>query len=71
MSCDRPETEDAPVQRISITFSALGVRVQADGRTGKEAWQSLRRQQPLLAWAALGYVVLLVVGVLSLLVVVQ
>jgi hypothetical protein len=60
-----------PVQHTSITVSALGVRVRADGRTGLEAWRVIRRRQPLLAWATVGYVVLLVVGVVGLLVAVQ
>ncbi|MFB0617200.1 hypothetical protein [Streptomyces sp. AGS-58] len=60
-----------PDQYTSITISALGIRVRADGRTGLEAWQVIRRRQPLLAWAAAGYVVLLIVGVAGLLVTVQ
>ncbi|WP_251096638.1 hypothetical protein [Streptomyces sp. Caat 7-52] len=72
MSQDRADADGVrPVLYTSITISALAVRAQADGRTGFEAWRILRRRQPLIAWAAVAYVVLLVVGVIGLLVIVQ
>ncbi|MEU3862913.1 hypothetical protein AB0F03_37480 [Streptomyces sp. NPDC028722] len=72
MSSDHQDGQDVrPAQYTSITVSALGVRVRADGRTGIEAWRIIHRRQPLLAWAAVGYVVLLVAGVIGLLVTVQ
>ncbi|MFF7369841.1 hypothetical protein [Streptomyces tricolor] len=71
MRRDPQGTEDVQPVHVSITISALGVRARADGHSGLAAWRIIRRQQPLLAWAALGYVALLVVGVLSLLVVIQ
>ncbi|MBL1109418.1 hypothetical protein JK361_33380 [Streptomyces sp. 5-8] len=72
MSQDRADADGVrPVQYTSITVSALGVRAQADGKNGFEAWRILHRRQPLIVWAAVAYVALLVVGVVGLLVIVQ
>jgi hypothetical protein len=54
--------DGAPIQHASVSITMFGVRMRADGRTGWEAWQALRRQYPALAWVAGGYVVLLVLA---------
>ncbi|UQA95708.1 hypothetical protein [Streptomyces halobius] len=56
------ETGDAPgrpARHTSVSISAFGVRMQADGRTRWQAWKVIRREHPVLAWAAPLYVGLL------------
>ncbi|MGW2948740.1 hypothetical protein [Streptomyces eurythermus] len=53
-----PNRDDRPTQFVTVTFGVLGVRVRATGRTGREAWRILRRENPWLmrvaaAWALL------------------
>lgn len=55
-------TNSRPVQYTSLSISAGGVRVRAEGRTGP-AWRVLRRRYPVLGWLALLYVVLLVTAI--------
>ncbi len=50
------KTEAATVQVISVDIGICGVRVRADGRTGRAAWRVLRRDHPLVARAAALYV---------------
>ncbi|OIJ88144.1 hypothetical protein BIV25_37180 [Streptomyces sp. MUSC 14] len=38
-------------QYVSIAFTGVGIRAQAHGRTGREAWQMLRHRHPRLMWA--------------------
>ncbi|MFF6931234.1 hypothetical protein [Streptomyces californicus] len=47
---------------VSVDIGVCGVRVRADGRTGRAAWRALRREHPSVARAAALYV-----GVLGLL----
>jgi hypothetical protein len=62
-----PGAEAEPVQFTSISISAFGVRMRADGRTGWEAWKLLRKRHPWLVRVLAGYVgfLLLVVALLA------
>ncbi|WP_037815641.1 hypothetical protein [Streptomyces sp. NRRL S-1022] len=55
----RPDKAVQPVSSVFISFTALGVRAQADGRTGREAWRIIRQRYPRLALVAGAYTVLL------------
>jgi hypothetical protein len=61
--------DGAPVQYTSLRIHLFGVRLWADGRTGWQAWKSIRRQHPHIAWLAAGYAAVLtlivVLGVLA------
>ncbi|MFF4755528.1 hypothetical protein ACWD5R_32130 [Streptomyces sp. NPDC002514] len=48
-----------PASVVSISVTALGVRAEADGRTGREAWRIIHRRHPRLTAAAAGYGLLL------------
>lgn len=48
-----------PIQFTSIQISGFGIRVRADGRTGREAWRILRQRHPRVAWLAVGYTAVL------------
>ncbi|MFF9091411.1 hypothetical protein ACF1BE_34660 [Streptomyces sp. NPDC014991] len=48
-----------PVQVVSLSFTGLGVRARADGRTGREAWRLIRERHPRLALAAGAYALML------------
>ncbi|GHD34858.1 hypothetical protein GCM10010313_81800 [Streptomyces violarus] len=65
MSEDRSQ-ESGAGQYTSIRVSALGMRVRADGRTGREAWQLLWRRNPMVACAGAAYVALLVAAAITL-----
>ncbi|MER7841646.1 hypothetical protein ABTY98_38620 [Streptomyces sp. NPDC096040] len=52
-----------PVQVVSLSFTGLGIRAHADGRTGREAWRLIRERHPRLALAAGAYA--LTLGVLA------
>ncbi|QHA07823.1 hypothetical protein GQF42_35040 [Streptomyces broussonetiae] len=43
-----------PVQRVSIELGLFGLRAQADGRTGREAWRIISERHPRVALAAAG-----------------
>lgn len=61
MSSKSHQPTDPPaVQFTSLRISGFGIRVQADGRTGLEAWRIMRRRHPRVAWLAAGYAALLV-----------
>lgn len=59
------ESEANTVQVVSVAIGVCGVRVRADGRTGRAAWRALRRDHPWVARVAALYV-----GVIGLLLVV-
>ncbi|MER7477484.1 hypothetical protein ABTX60_07475 [Streptomyces sp. NPDC126510] len=67
MSNDRSRTpgEEPAVQYTSVRVSALGMRVRADGRSGREAWRLLWRRNPIVACAGAAYVALLVALVIA------
>ncbi|MEU7407923.1 hypothetical protein AB0B40_01100 [Streptomyces sp. NPDC042638] len=45
----------APVQVVSLSFTGLGIRAHADGRTDREAWRLICERHPRLALAAGAY----------------
>ncbi|MGW3498163.1 hypothetical protein [Streptomyces sp. NPDC001020] len=57
---DAPQQSSPPVQYVSVSLRAFGLRAQADGRTGLAAWRIIRKRHPLLTWLAGAYDVLLV-----------
>lgn len=59
-SKSRPPTDPLRVQFTSLQISGFGIRAQADGRTGLEAWRIMRRRHPRVVWLAAGYAALLV-----------
>ncbi|MFJ7146651.1 hypothetical protein ACIQVT_00205 [Streptomyces sp. NPDC100445] len=48
-----------PAQVVSLSFTGLGIRAHADGRTGREAWRLIRERHPRLALAAGAYALML------------
>jgi hypothetical protein len=53
---DAPLDEhDKPVQSVSVSLSGFGIRAHADGRSGEEAWQIIRRRHPRLAMLCVAY----------------
>ncbi|MGW2031219.1 hypothetical protein [Streptomyces argyrophylli] len=57
---EQPEQAPAapPVQLVTVSFTGLGIRAQADGNTGREAWQRIRARHPRVALAAGAYALL-------------
>ncbi|MEU2738020.1 hypothetical protein ABZ656_22270 [Streptomyces sp. NPDC007095] len=49
-----------PVQVVAISIGASGIRVRADGRTGREAWRVIRQRHPRVVWVAAAYATVLV-----------
>lgn len=49
-----------PVQVVAISIGASGVRVRADGCTGREAWRVIRQRHPRAVWVAAAYAIVLV-----------
>ncbi|MEU7425654.1 hypothetical protein [Streptomyces sp. NPDC040750] len=40
---------------MSLSFTGLGIRAHADGRTGREAWRLIRERHPRMALAIGAY----------------
>ncbi|MFB7496113.1 hypothetical protein ACFC09_15700 [Streptomyces sp. NPDC056161] len=51
---DRPH-----VQLISISVTGFGIHAHANGRTGLEAWRTIRKRHPRITLAAAVYGLLL------------
>ncbi|MFF4900393.1 hypothetical protein [Streptomyces sp. NPDC001068] len=56
---NQPHPTAPPVQVVALSFTGLGVRATANGRTGREAWRIIRERHPRVALAAGAYAVLL------------
>ncbi|MDQ1019000.1 hypothetical protein [Streptomyces afghaniensis] len=63
--------EQQPLQVVAVSFTGLGVRAHAHGRTGLAAWRIIRRRHPRVVWIAAAYGLVLLgavaLGVTSLL----
>ncbi|WP_190181240.1 hypothetical protein [Streptomyces naganishii] len=55
----QPREDGTPVQLVSLSFTGLGIRADADGRTGREGWRIISERHPRLALAAGACAVLL------------
>ncbi|MFF3367086.1 hypothetical protein [Streptomyces misionensis] len=60
---ERPPMHSSPPARpvpvVSISVTAFGFRASADGRTGREAWRTIRKRHPRVTWAVGAYALLL------------
>jgi hypothetical protein len=65
----RLDDHGEPVQTVSVFISDFGVRMDADGRTGREAWRIIRRRHPRLAMLCTAYVAVLLIALLTAIVV--